>query len=271
MPVREPSISLDRFFQHVRQEQRRFVVLDYEGVLEPLLGDHDHAEDPSSMRALLNTILEERHTRIVVVSERPAREVPRLLHLTTPVEIFGSNGLEHLRPHGAYTSRELPQRAREGFAQARAWSAARGVADHLEEQLASVALHCEDLPPVAAAHLRDEAVEQWALIAWPTGLELRARGDRVALIAERFSKDRLVERLLDETVEGVAFAYLGDGPDDERAFRAMQGRGLGVLVAVEPRQTFASVLLKPGDETVQFLRRWHKQACVSAGREQQSR
>jgi trehalose-6-phosphatase len=254
------GFSLDRFFRLVRAEPRRLLMLDYEGVLAPLLEEDIPGDDSGSLRALLNTMLGARHTRVVVVSERPAEQVPRRLHLTTPIEIFGSNGLEHLRPHGAYTWSDPSARARAGFDQADAWCQAWGVGGQFEGRLASVALYCDRLPAGEAARIRAAALDQWEQIAWASGLELRARGGTIELITERYGKDRLVERLLDEVGEGGAVAYLGDGPDDERAFRALHSRGLGVLIASEVRQTFASPQLSPGDETFRFLRRWHQQA-----------
>jgi trehalose 6-phosphate phosphatase len=264
---RMSAFSLDQFFRQVREEPRRLLALDYEGVLRPILEADDDPEGPSSTHTLLNSMLAARHTRVVVASERPAHDLPPLLRLTTPVEIFGSNGLEHLRPHGAYTRLERPARAEAGFAQAHTWCAVRGIDHCLEQQLARVTLRRDTLPPGAATHLWDEVVDQWVLIAWPAGLELRANDERIELITERDAKDRLVERLLDEAGEGAAFAYLADGLDDERAFRALRGRGLGVLVTRTPRKTFASLQIATGDETIQFLRRWHQQANGRAGTE----
>jgi len=47
--------------------------------------------------------------------------------------------------------------------------------------------------------------------------------------------------------------YLGDDTTDEDAFRALEGRGIGVLVTDTPRSTRASYTLKDTDEVRKFL------------------
>jgi trehalose 6-phosphate phosphatase len=51
-------------------------------------------------------------------------------------------------------------------------------------------------------------------------------------------------------------AYLGDDATDERAFRAISGRGLSVLVRPSWRQTAAELWLRPPEELLDFLNRW---------------
>jgi len=64
----------------------------------------------------------------------------------------------------------------------------------------------------------------------------------------------VVEKLLSES--GGAAAYLGDDMTDEDAFRAISGRGLGVLVSPDLRETAADVWLIPPGELTWFLERW---------------
>jgi len=85
------------------------------------------------------------------------------------------------------------------------------------------------------------------LLPFDGGLELRAPGK---------TKGDAVSAILAECGKGVAAAYLGDDQTDENAFRAIKGRGLGVLVRPEPRPTLADVWLRPPDELGRFLRDW---------------
>jgi trehalose 6-phosphate phosphatase len=48
--------------------------------------------------------------------------------------------------------------------------------------------------------------------------------------------------------------YIGDDRTDEDAFRALEQRGVGVLVSEEPRPTAASYFLKGPTEVERFLR-----------------
>ena len=62
--------------------------------------------------------------------------------------------------------------------------------------------------------------------------------------------------ILGEIGPKAAVAYLGDDQTDENAFRAIKGRGLAVLVRIEPRPTMADVWLRPPEELGNFLRGW---------------
>jgi trehalose-6-phosphatase len=55
----------------------------------------------------------------------------------------------------------------------------------------------------------------------------------------------------------TAAAYLGDDATDEDAFKAIRGRGIGVLVRPQFRATAADFWLKPPEELLEFLERWH--------------
>ena len=59
-----------------------------------------------------------------------------------------------------------------------------------------------------------------------------------------------------EEPEGAAAAYLGDDNTDEDAFEAIEGRGLGILVAAQVQPSLASVRLKAPEGMIDFLRRW---------------
>jgi len=87
-----------------------------------------------------------------------------------------------------------------------------------------------------------------ALLEFEAGLELRAGRD----------KGEAVKALLEESGNGGKnpAAYLGDDLTDEAAFRAIKGRGLGVLVTRRPQSTAADIQFRPPVELREFLRRW---------------
>jgi trehalose-phosphatase len=81
------------------------------------------------------------------------------------------------------------------------------------------------------------------------GIELRAAG---------CDKGQVVRQVLAELDAGPAgcVAYLGDDHTDEDAFRALQGRGLRVLVRPKWRTTAADLWLRPPEGLREFLARW---------------
>jgi trehalose-6-phosphatase len=54
----------------------------------------------------------------------------------------------------------------------------------------------------------------------------------------------------------VAAAYLGDDLTDEDAFKAIKGKGIGVLVRSELRPTAADIWLTPPKDLLEFLSVW---------------
>jgi trehalose-phosphatase len=80
----------------------------------------------------------------------------------------------------------------------------------------------------------------------------------VEVRASQADKGDAVRAILREMDPNAPAAYLGDDNTDESAFRAIQGRGLSVLVRPRWRQTAARLWLKPPDELLDFLARWLK-------------
>jgi trehalose 6-phosphate phosphatase len=69
-------------------------------------------------------------------------------------------------------------------------------------------------------------------------------------------KGDAVRTMLKETAPNVPVTYLGDDITDERAFRALGSRGLGILVRPSFRRSAAQAWLKPPEELHDFLSRW---------------
>lgn len=94
------------------------------------------------------------------------------------------------------------------------------------------------------------------------GLELLEFDGGVELRVSGRNKGSVVREVLAEEPTDAAVAYLGDDWTDEDAFRALRGRGLGVLVRDELRPTAAELWIRPPHQLVEFLDRWR--AALSA-------
>jgi trehalose-phosphatase len=70
------------------------------------------------------------------------------------------------------------------------------------------------------------------------------------------NKGDVVRAILSEMTRDSVIAYLGDDRTDEDAFVALDGRGLGVLVRTEFRETEADVWLRPPEGVLTFLTAW---------------
>ncbi|MEO0070218.1 MAG: trehalose-phosphatase, partial [candidate division WOR-3 bacterium] len=52
--------------------------------------------------------------------------------------------------------------------------------------------------------------------------------------------------------------YIGDDQTDEDAFKAVKGKGLGILVREKFRPTRADIWLKPPEELLEFFSNWEQ-------------
>jgi trehalose-phosphatase len=89
------------------------------------------------------------------------------------------------------------------------------------------------------------------LLEFEGGLELRVGRDKGAA----------VNAIISEAPAGTPVAYLGDDITDEAAFRVlneMDSPHLSVLMRSEPRETAASLWLKPPSGLRAFLKKWNK-------------
>jgi trehalose 6-phosphate phosphatase len=255
--VLSSGVDLSAFIARIADAPGRVLMLDYDGTLAPFRIDPAEARPYPEVPPLLEEIVATGATRVVIVSGRPAQELPPLLDLTPRPEIWGSHGWERLLSDGRSQVEAPAAPARQRLSEAAA--AVREVMPagaRLEHKLASVALHWRGLREREASALRDVATNLWGrsvsegeleLLPFDGGLELRAVG---------CNKQYAVKAVLSETEEGAAIAYLGDDITDEDAFRAVKPRGVGVLVRAQFRETNADVWIRPPHELVAFLEHW---------------
>jgi trehalose 6-phosphate phosphatase len=260
LQVLTPGADLASYPAHIRQAPHRVLMLDYDGTLAPFHLRPDCAVPYPGVTALLQRIMEAGGTRVVIVSGRPARELPPLLAPERLPEIWGAHGWERLLPDGTLHVEEPHAIARAALTEAaRAVRAIMPPEARLEEKLASIALHWRGLPADVAAQLRADATAAWdaaadgkggvvELLPFEAGLELRALG---------FSKAHAVQAILGESASDSVVAYLGDDITDEDAFRAVRPRGMAVLVRSELRDTAADLWITPPAELLEFLEYWH--------------
>jgi len=256
MRTLNPDIDTVDFLAHVRAAPRRLLLLDYDGTLAPFHVDPAQAQPYPGVCERLDAIMADRRTRLVLISGRWTRDLLPLLTLQRRPEIWGSHGWEQLKPDGGYAVAPIREdtlrRLLEADELERRIEALGG---RCERKPAGFAVHWRGLPTERIAEIRSGVFEKWmedALhrsLVWHDfdgGIELRAPGR---------TKGYVVDTLLAEEPDAPA-AYLGDDNTDEDAFRAIKGRGLGVLVRPEFRPTEADLWLRPPDELLDFLGHW---------------
>jgi len=234
------------------------LLLDYDGTLAGFRVDRFKAKPWAGVRELLADIQQQGRTRIAVVTGRPAEEVPWMLGLDPPPEVWGLHGAERLYPNGRRAlEKQAPEvrRALEGLRRKLHRDALGGL---FEDKPNAAVMHWRGHAPRVARPIERRTRELFEplakldglrLLKFEAGLELRAGRDKGGAVRE----------ILRESGEDLPVTYLGDDLTDEAAFVAVneaKGPHLSVLVRREKRKTAADVWLKPPDEMRMFLRRW---------------
>ena len=257
MKVLTPRVDLTGFYERVAKAPGRVLMLDYDGTLAPFNVRPERAVPYPEVLPVLDAIVSAGGTRVVVVSGRPADELPPLLALTERLEIWGSHGWERLMPDGRRVAQQPTPAASDALrAAAAAVGSTQDQGARIEVKLASVALHWRGLEAERAVAVEERARSAWTEAADGGALELLPFDGGLEVRATGCNKQYAVKAVLSETPEDHAVAYLGDDVTDEDAFRAVKLRGLSVLVRAQFRETAADVWLEPPHELVEFLSHW---------------
>jgi len=259
--VVRPGFDPERFFARLRSTSKRALLLDYDGTLSALRPERDQALPYPGVRETLESFLHAGHTRVVIITGRSARDVLPLLGLSRSPEIWGCHGWEYLDSEGNYHPPRLEDEARMGLQLAR-----RQVEDlpqahqRCEVKPAGVAFHVRGLHQQQARALLRTVEARWRPVAQQSGLQLHPFDGGIELRVPGRDKGSVVREILGPWDSQMVAAYLGDDLTDEDAFRAMRGRGMGVLVRSRLRPTAADVWIRPPQELLDFLARWHREA-----------
>jgi trehalose-phosphatase len=253
----------DAFFDRLARAPKRVLLLDYDGTLAPFHRRPERALPYPEVATLLKRAIERCATRVVIVSGRRLADLRGPLARLPHDEAWASHGWERFTAAGqrsGYTPSTVAQRQLEAAEAGVRELAMRGA--RIERKVASVAVHWRGLSPDAVEQVRLGVDRAWSdldrgpleVLDFEAGVELRARGR---------NKGDAVREILEDCGPHDACAYLGDDHTDEDAFDVLRGRGLGVLVRGEWRETGADVWIRPPGELVAFLERWCACAAVA--------
>ncbi len=256
---RRPSALREwKAIARVFADARPAIFLDYDGTLTPIVDQPDRAVLPDRRRRILERLAERHPTTLVSGRSR--------------ADVFGFVGLENLNyagSHGfdiaAISAEGEPLRhqvAEEVVPQVEAVTA------ELTEKLAGVeGALVEPKRFTVAVHYRLVSEDEKSAVegAIDNALEThpalqKSHGKEVFEIRPRMDWDKgkavlwLMEALALDGPD-VTPLYIGDDTTDEDAFRALTGRGIGILVADLPRETAATYSLQDTEEVEVFLER----------------
>jgi trehalose-phosphatase len=259
MQILTPTFDLAAFYAELESATERVLMLDYDGTLAPFKIRPEQAVPYPGVVELLDALMGQGDTRVVIVSGRRASEVAALLSLRRPPEIWGAHGWERMSAEGVVAVQDTAEEVRRSLASAEAAADTfRRAGARIERKPASIALHWRGLPAINIARLRSQVQAAWEPFAAEGMLELMGFDGGFELRAHGTNKEHAVRTVLSESGAECVAAYLGDDVTDEDAFRAIKGRGLAVLVRAEPRDSLADIRLRPPRELIAFLQHWRQ-------------
>lgn len=249
--------ALERFDRLMVEtgDRRPSIFLDYDGTLTPIVDRPEAAVLAPAMRATLARLAS--LTTLAVVSGRDVATLRNFVGIDG-IAYAGDHGFDIRRPDGSEIENEAALPFLERFDALEAEIRDRlGHVDGMivERKRFSVAVHyrlvaAEDRE--AVHDLLDEIVRREASLRVTPGKMVIELQPDIA-----WDKGRAVTRLmaaLDGEGSGVPL-YIGDDITDEDAFRALRGRGIGILVGTPARASWARYRLADPDEVRLFLER----------------
>jgi len=249
---------LKDFFASLEKAPESVLMLDYDGTLAPFRVKPGKAVPYPGVRPILRRILTNESTRVVLISGRWTKDLIPLLRLDPLPEIWGSHGWERRHADGRYETFSFNERALRGLAEADRWVEDENLENRIEEKPGCLALHWRGLSRQRAENIRSQALERWTRLARKTGLEITEFDGGLELRVPGRHKGDAVKTILGEVGPEAVLAYLGDDRTDEDAFRAIGKRGLSILVRRTRRPTKARIWLRPPEQLLDFLKRWHQ-------------
>lgn len=242
-------------------ERRPAVFLDYDGVLTPIVARPEDAVWSEDMRRTVRELAD--RCSVCIVTGRDRDVVQQLMGVDDLV-VAGSHGFDIWSP----TAGQIAHDVLDDFT-----GLITEITDLLRTRLAELdGVTIEPKRASVAVHYRQAAPDTRERVTEIVDAVLAENTDRLSVVpgkmvyelkpAVDWNKGRAVLHLMEVlglTGDDVLPMYLGDDITDEDAFRALSGRGVGILVAspTDPemagRRTDADFVLASVDEVRRFL------------------
>jgi trehalose 6-phosphate phosphatase len=253
MKVLKNHFDIEDFLRKLKTGSPRLLALDYDGTLAPFKVNPYQAVPYKGVRELLNKVMENPLNSVVIISGRWTKDLLALLELEKRPEIWGSHGIERLKPDGSYETTPMDKKALNGLVEADEWLSSINLKLRAEQKPGCVALHWRGLDKKSIQKEIEKVTKELQIIARKSGLIFQEFDGGIEIRVPGRNKGDAIHSIISEAKENVIPMYLGDDITDEDAFKAIKGKGVGILVRKELRDTLADIWLKPPNELLKFL------------------
>ncbi len=248
--------SAFEYLQEIAGRSGRVAVfLDYDGALTPIVSQPEDAWLSDSMQQTLRELA--RQAPVAILSGRDLDDVRRRVNLDGIV-YAGSHGFDIAGPRGLRKQVATEFLPKLDMVEKELHEALDGIPGaRVERKHFSIAAHYRNVRENAVPKVERAVGEVTA-----GHRELRRiDGKKVYELLPAIDWDKgkaviwLLETLgLESRSGGIRPIYIGDDRTDEDAFRALEERGIGILVSEQSQSTAATYSLKDPAEVERFLR-----------------
>ncbi len=248
--------EVERLLEQVARAPESALLLDYDGTLAPFQVERDKAFPYPGVPGILQAIAATGRTRVYVVTGRPTDDIVALLGIYPSPEIWGLHGMQRRKREGTVEMACVSESLVQALIEADRWLQLQGLRQTAEFKPGSIAVHWRGLPKIQAEDTERRVLAGWSGIAKRAGIEILRFDGGLELRTPEPDKGDAVRHILQQLQADAPIAYLGDDATDERAFQALENRGMRVLVRPEWRETEADFWLKPPEQLLDFLQGW---------------
>jgi alpha,alpha-trehalase len=247
--------ALEHLQEVAGRSGRAAVFLDYDGTLTPIVSQPEDAWLSDSTRQTLRELAA--RGPVAILSGRDLDDVRRRVNIDSIV-YAGSHGFDIAGPHGLRREMATEFLPTLDLAEKELHEALDGISGaRVERKRFSVAAHYRNVNENDLAKM-EQAVGE---VATRHRKLRRINGKKVYELLPDVAWDKgkavlwLLETLgLESRSGGIRPIYVGDDRTDEDAFRALEQRGIGILVSEQSQPTAARYSLKNPAEVERFLR-----------------
>lgn len=243
------SMDTASFIRHYTQATRRLLLLDYDGVLAPIVSQPEQAAPTDELRRLLRQLSDDVRNTIVIISGRP--------HETLD-EWLGDLKLQFAAEHGLWRRTETLQWQIASDVDL-AWmseveaimirSIQHTTGGMIEQKHGAVALHYRNIP--AADFNAAAVVAQLKPIVTTRSLGLLDGKKVIEVVAEGVDKGAAAQFWL-QLADWDFICGFGDDVTDEALFEAVPDQAFSIKVG--PGETAASSRLEAQPEAIELLK-----------------
>jgi alpha,alpha-trehalase len=246
--------ALEHLQEIAGRSGRAAVFLDYDGTLTPIVSQPEDAWLSDSMRQTLREFAA--RGPVAILSGRDLDDVRRRVNIDSIV-YGGSHGFDIAGPRGLRRQMATESLPTLDLAEKELHAAFDGISGaRVERKRFSVAAHYRNVNESDLAKM-EQAVGE---VATRHRKLRRINGKKVYELLPDVAWDKgkavlwLLETLgLESRSGGIRPIYIGDDRTDEDAFRALEQRGIGILVSEQSQPTAARYSLRDPAEVERFM------------------